>query len=247
MDPAHTTYLHAVVTGIQFTESHKELGTIDFMETPIGMVYIHTRRIGDNVWVHMNDFIPPSIHQFAATWEDGKVLKKFQRPIITLWTVPIDNKNSMNLGYRHFNERMTDEERARMNAQKNSMTGDGFGQTGSRSYAETQREPGDYEAQVSQRPIAIHKLENLGSTDRGISMMRRILRDGVRAVQRGEDPNFLFRDDNKVFPTYANDTVLRIPRQGDAEEDRRLLLETGRKYAKEFLDHHPGLAAMEMA
>ena len=247
MDPAHTTYLHALVTGIQFTESHKELGTIDFMESPIGMVYIHTRRIGDNVWVHMNDFIPPSIHQFAATWEDGKILKKFQRPIITLWTVPIDNTTSMNLGFRHFNERMSDEERAKMNAQRNSLTGDGFGQTGARSYAETQREPGDYEAQVSQRPIAIHKLENLGSTDRGISMMRRMFREGIRAVQRGEDPKYIYHDDNKIYPTYANDTVLHISQQGDTQADKALLLETGRKCAKEFLENHPGVPAVEMA
>lgn len=247
MDPAHTTYLHAVVTGVQFTESHKELGTIDFVETPAGMIYIHTRRIDENIWVHMNDFIPPTIHQFCANWEDGRTLKKFARPIITLWTTPVDNTTSMNLGFRHFNEQMNDEERARMNGMVNSLTGDGFGQTDSRTYEVTQRQPGDYEAQVSQRPIAIHKLEHLGSTDRGISMLRKILRDDIRAVQRGDEPRFAFNEEGKIYATYASDTVVRVPRKGTAQEDRALLLETGRKLSKELLATRTAADALEMA
>ena len=72
MDPVHTVYLHTVVTGTQFTDSYSEVGTLDWMETPIGMVYIHTRRIGDKVWVHMADFIPPSIHQFPRPGRTAK-------------------------------------------------------------------------------------------------------------------------------------------------------------------------------
>jgi nitrite reductase/ring-hydroxylating ferredoxin subunit len=235
MDPVHTVYLHTVVTGVQFTAAFGEVGTLDWMESPAGMVYMHTRRVGDNVWVHMNDFIPPNVHQFCATWEDGKVEKKFARPMITLWNVPVDNENTMNLGFRHINDAISAEEQARIDAQKNSLTGEGFGQNGNRPYEERQRIPGDYDAQVGQRPIARRALEHLGATDRGIVMLRKIVRDGINAVQRGEDPKFLHRDEGRIIPTYSNDSVLRIPARATPEEDKRLLMDTGRQIAEEMM------------
>ena len=36
------------------------------------------------------------------------------------------------------------------------------GQLAADAYEASQRQPGDYEAQVSQRPVAIHGLEHLG-------------------------------------------------------------------------------------
>jgi phenylpropionate dioxygenase-like ring-hydroxylating dioxygenase large terminal subunit len=235
MDPVHTVYLHTVVTGIQFTEAFGEVGNVDWMKSPAGMVYMHTRRVGENVWVHMNDYLPPNIHQFCATWEDGKLEKKFQRAMITLWNVPIDDTSTMNLGFRHINEAITEEEQARINAQKNSLTGEGFGQNGNRPYEERQRIPGDYDAQVGQRPIALHALEHLGTTDRGVVMLRRIVREGIRAVQKGEDPEFLHREEGRVIPTYSNDTIIRIPKPGTDEAEKHLLQETGRKVAEEIM------------
>ena len=235
MDPVHTVYLHTVVTGVQFTEAFGEVGNVDWMKSPAGMVYMHTRRVGDNIWVHMNDYLPPNIHQFCATWEDGKLEKKFQRPMITLWNVPIDDTNTMNLGFRHINEAITQEELDRMNAQKNSLTGEGFGQNGNRPYEERQRIPGDYDAQVGQRPIAVHALEHLGTTDRGVVMLRRIVREGIRAVQSGEDPEFLHREEGQVIPTYSNDTIIRLPKPDSYEAEKRFLYETGRKVAEEIM------------
>jgi hypothetical protein len=60
--------------------------------------------------------------------------------------------------------------------------------------AEHQAYPGDYEAQVGQRPIASHAEEHLVSSDRGIVLLRRFLRAQVDAVARGEDPAGTVRD-----------------------------------------------------
>ena len=240
MDPVHTAFLHTLVAGVQFTESFGDVGSLDWIETPVGMAYIHTRRVGDNVWVHMNDYMPPNIHQFPPTWEDGKNEMVFGRPMITLWNVPIDNTTTMNVGFRHIKEQMSEHERRRLAQQKkNSLENDGFGQNGNRPYEERQRVPGDYDAQVSQRPIAVHGLEHLGATDRGVTMLRRIVRDGIRAVQRGKDPKFLCREEGKVLLTYSNDTVIRIPKPGSAADESRLLYETGRKVALGNLESHP--------
>ena len=65
--------------------------------------------------------------------------------------------------------------------------GAGFGQDASRSYEERQRVPGDYDAQVSiHNGVARHGLEHLASTDRGIIMMRNMIRHAIRANREGE-------------------------------------------------------------
>ena len=56
------------------------------------------------------------------------------------------------------------------------------------SEAEHQRFPGDYEAMVSQGPIARHSEEHLATSDRGIVMLRRLLQKQLDAVAAGNDP-----------------------------------------------------------
>ena len=85
------------------------------------------------------------------------------------------------------------------------------GQLAAETYEESQRRPGDYEAQVSQRPIAIHGLEHLGATDRGVSMFRNQIRRGIRAVKAGDEPRSVCHTAGAVTLTYCNDTIVRSP------------------------------------
>jgi hypothetical protein len=62
-------------------------------------------------------------------------------------------------------------------------------------------------------------------------MFRKIVRDGIRAVAAGRDPQFLLRAPAPPIATACQDTVLRIPREADPDADTRLLRETGRKVA----------------
>ena len=62
------------------------------------------------------------------------------------------------------------------------------GQLRDRSFEDKQRKPDDMEAQEGQRRIAIHALENLVSSDIGVSLLRRTLRDAMRAVREGREP-----------------------------------------------------------
>ncbi|MBT2300237.1 hypothetical protein J7E70_07150 [Variovorax paradoxus] len=48
--------------------------------------------------------------------------------------------------------------------------------------------PGDYEAQVSQGAITAHSEEHLASSDRGVAMLRRLLRRQLDAIREGRDP-----------------------------------------------------------
>ena len=53
---------------------------------------------------------------------------------------------------------------------------------------EHQRFPGDYEAQVGQGPIARHAAEHLRTSDRGIALLRQLLREQLAVVAAGGDP-----------------------------------------------------------
>ena len=68
------------------------------------------------------------------------------------------------------------------------------------------------EAQEGQRTIAVHALENLGNSDRGIVLLRRALRQSLEQMAAGRDPANIMRDEaaNHAIETHAWNTV-RVP------------------------------------
>jgi hypothetical protein len=60
-------------------------------------------------------------------------------------------------------------------------------------------------------------------------MLRKILRDGIRAVETGEVPRGLKLEPGETITTYGQDTVLRVPASGSAPDDRALLRQVGRR------------------
>jgi hypothetical protein len=74
----------------------------------------------------------------------------------------------------------------------------------SRTYEERQRKPDDLEAQEGQRAIAVHALENLATSDTGIAMLRRTLREQIKRVRDGLDPINVIRD-----PALATGALVR--------------------------------------
>jgi nitrite reductase/ring-hydroxylating ferredoxin subunit len=227
MDPVHTAFLHALSSGYQFTEAFGVVPELDWMTTASGMVYIATRRVGELVWVRVCDFMPPNVHQFTRELEEATAIKPASRPVIIRWAVPSDDEETANFELAQVDPAwgLTPADVARP----------GFGQSGDRPYAERQRFPADFDAQTSQRRIAVHALENLASTDRGVVMLRRIVREGIRAVARGEDPFGARWPEGEVVRTFTQDLVRRIPVAARPEDDRRLLRATGRQAVADAL------------
>ncbi len=225
MDPAHVVFLHTRISLVHFSEAWGEMPEMEFQGTPLGMMYITARRVGDHVWVRSNDLILPNVVLVSGTWVDGSRENIFTRVSATRWRVPIDNTHTLIIGWRHFDKRVDPSNRGKEeDVGKDKM--DAFGQTGDRPYEERQRVPGDYDAQVSQRPIAIHALEHLATTDRGVIMFRKLLRQSIRAVAGGKDPAVPTRTGEHI-PTYSHDTILRVPPR-PGTDDRQLLREIAR-------------------
>ena len=240
MDPAHTAFLHTIVSGAVFTEEFGVLPELDFLETPIGMIYVATRRVGDNVWARMVESVLPNLQQVAPIWENGREECAFSGPMMSRWNVPIDDSHTMFIELRHVSE--TEGETPDWWADREIMLA---GQVAMDSYEEGQRHPGDYEAQVSQRPIAVHGMEHLSATDRGVSMLRNQLRRGIRAVKSGKDPDGLPSAHGAVIPTYCNNTVMRIPPKASEAADKKMMRDAGLRLAKGYLEQPPLMEAAE--
>src|SRR6202035_3482189 len=119
--------------------------------------------------------------------------------MMSCWIVPVDDTNTMFLEFRHVCE--TEGVTPAWWADRTIMLP---GQLAAESYQAGQRQPGDYEAQVSQRPVAVHGLEHIGTTDGGERMCRSRRGRGIRAVHVGHAPAGLCRDARAVIPTYCN-------------------------------------------
>ncbi|MGH7826610.1 MAG: Rieske 2Fe-2S domain-containing protein [Candidatus Binatia bacterium] len=226
MDPIHVSFLHTIVSGVQFKKIFADVPELDWIATPIGMAYMATRRVAGHVWVRMADSIMPNIAQVPSTSEEGAREKLFSRPEATNWAVPVDDAETIVFAFKRY--RIVNGERVDLSAARPFDT-----RSGDRPYEERQRRPGDYEAQTSQRPIAVHALEHLVSSDKGVIMYRKMIREGIRAVQNGKDPKGIVRElkAGEVIPTYSQDTVLKTPKAATPQADKKLLQEIGRKVA----------------
>ena len=233
-DPIHVLHLHSRISGIQFGAASGVDQIIEYKDTPLGMCNIQTRKIDSRVWTRTTDSILPNGNQTGAIWEEAEEAKYFQRCSILRWMVPVDDTTTRTIGWRFFNKRLDPRAQDRPD-QVGKESIDFVGQTqDERPYEERQRQPGDYEAQVSQRAIAVHALENRATSDRGVARLRRLIRDGIRAVAAGTPAPHPEWHALEAISTYCQDTVCDWP-QG-APDDDSALLEQGRKVAQAVLD-----------
>ena len=222
IDPYHSVFLHGRISGPQFPglEHFVELPVVVYHKRPLGFVYSHARRVDDLIMIRFHDHLTPNLAQNGAMFQRLAKPQAFGRTSLTKWVVPIDDTNSRKFGWRHFNDR--DEVLRQGNRDEVGWeTVDFYGQTAHRSYEEKQRNPGDWEAWVSQGPINIHKREYLGTTDEGVAMLRARLRRDIRACLKGKPVARPEGSREQPVPTYGGDTVVRVPKHN--QDDRALI------------------------
>jgi hypothetical protein len=190
----------------------------------------------------MVECVLPNLQQVAPVWETGRNEREFSGPMMSRWLVPVDDANTMFIELRHLGD--GDNEIPGWWSDRNQMLP---GQLAAETYEKGQRNPGDYEAQVSQRPIAVHGLEHLSETDRGVSMFRNQLRRGIRAVRAGRDPAGVCREAGAMVPTYCNNTIVRMPAPESEAADKKMMRELGMRLAKNYLKDPPLMTGIRAA
>ena len=233
-DPIHNAFLHAIVSGQQFSPAFKVLPVLDFPETPMGYLSMATRKVGDFVFIRASDMMLPNVGQFPNGFNMAQKESFGLRPYLTRWAVPLDDTHSLYVGFAHLNQYNNPEGRL-----KPEQFGEDqipfIGQTADRPYEERQREPGDYDAVSSQGPIANRKAEHLGTTDRGVALSRRSTAAAIATVQEGKVPSVPRLYKSTRVRTYAHETVVRVPAPG-LLDDPKALADFGRRAAMAYVE-----------
>jgi nitrite reductase/ring-hydroxylating ferredoxin subunit len=239
LDPVHVTFLHTRLYGVQFNAKNGALPTLEWQETPLGVTYIIARRWKDKIVTRNNDMIMPNMCRVAGN-EDGEGTTDIvfdRRGGTTNWVVPIDDTNCWTIGWDDV-ESVVGEPHLDGNMDRKRRAGEKLvgpfdvGQSGTPTYAERQKAPGDWDMWTSQGAITSHKDEILFATDEGVSMYRKLVRAGVRDVAGGRTPKNLHRElPKEPLRTYSNNSVFMIPPARTEEEDRALCRKTARSLA----------------
>lgn len=236
LDPIHTYTLHMIPQTRGYQQFSDEFGIVPLFiwtETPAGCMYLGVRHVGDNMWVRSTDTYGANLHIISSIVETGRRRQPVSAPFLTMWTLPVDDENSITFYLSHVadDEKMPWEKRREIEQ---------FGQfQGERPYADRQWIPGDYDAMSSQGAINPHSVETLGSQDRGVVLFRRYIREGIEAVQAGRDPKGFFLRQEDVAPTFASDYVAPAAEAGGDPDDPTVQRAYAEKIARQYLQQPP--------
>ncbi|MGE3932570.1 MAG: Rieske 2Fe-2S domain-containing protein [Rhodospirillaceae bacterium] len=222
VDPYHVAMLHRAISGDQFASAvtHEGMPDIGFEKTPLGVRYRMFRNLPNgNRLERYVECVLPNIALIASIHEQGQTPKTKDRCTDVTWVVPIDDTHCRALTLIAW-------------PAKGGVPDPGWipgtftgiearpGRMRARPYDERQRQPDDMEAQESQRPIAVHALENLALSDRGVALLRRAYRESLGAIAAGGDPQNIVRDPaaNRAIETHSWNSVVPPGRVGQAAE-----------------------------
>lgn len=205
------------------------------------------RRINkDKMHIRVQHQVLPNLSLHAYTSEDGAKKKLFSRFHIIRWTVPVDNENSKMIGWRVMGPTIDPrgvgdkslvgyESIDFLDGQVALRRPQRFGEytiddmppipanhRERDNYKDAQYAPGDYEAIISQRPIAVHALENPTKFDAGLFAFRKMLRDAVRGTNPAAGgPGFAdwFRQMAGEPNSYCTGNVFELPEAESTEDE----------------------------
>ena len=177
MDPVHTNILHGWNPGLfEFSEVMAVKPSYDYAHEKTHVSYIRTTDLdsGYKLTRTSTTYVPTarSVPPTEVTGTDPD--RETERARLVGWGVPVDDENTIG-----FHVELVDPNKKIFQPPDAPVI---------RDYETKQRAPDDWEAQISQRPITRHALENLATSDRGVVLFRRRLSEAIDAMERGEDP-----------------------------------------------------------
>lgn len=175
MDPFHAQVLHATFSTTHFVPEFAVMPKVQFERIEAGVIYKALRSLEDGREVtRINTWIAPNITSVPSLQ-----LTEGRSERLTIF-VPVDDTHTRVL----LTQRVKPDFQGIFGKR-------GFGTPKpwtEMSVEERQDTPGDYEAQSSQGEVSLHSEEHLVSSDIGIGMQRRLLKQQIEKVANGEDP-----------------------------------------------------------
>lgn len=184
VDAFHVPILHGAFSGTQFVPAMAQMPRVQWTALDRGVRAESWRTLDDGGGLHrVTEALLPTLRIVPSPR-----LGRFGRVESIGWVLPIDDT--------HFRiyvaGRVT--QAGDIGRMRSKMNGRFWWEL---SEEEHRRFPGDYEAQVSQGAIATHSAEHLRTSDRGIALLRRLLRRQLDIVAAGGDPAGVERDPSR--------------------------------------------------
>ncbi|MEO6363422.1 MAG: aromatic ring-hydroxylating dioxygenase subunit alpha, partial [Caldimonas sp.] len=196
VDPFHVPILHGAFSGHQFVPAMAQMPQVKWLATEQGVRVTSWRTLDDGRRLQrVTEAALPTLRVVPSPR-----LGSFG-PVESIgWVLPIDDthfriyvagrvKQSGDIG--------------RMRSQMNGKFWWELSDDEHRQY------PGDYEAQTSQGSITAHSAEHLRTSDRGVALIRRCLREQMERVAAGDDPACVVRSEG------GGDAMLRFAHCGN--------------------------------
>ncbi|HJV54768.1 MAG TPA: aromatic ring-hydroxylating dioxygenase subunit alpha, partial [Methylomirabilota bacterium] len=175
MDTLHVPILHGSFSGPQFTAQMGLMPEVTWAITAHGVKATSDRRLPDGTVHHrVSEAVLPTLRVIP-----NPRVAQYARVESIGWVLPLDDTSF----------RIYTAGRVRRPGELASVRSRLNGKLWEELTEEEHRRfPGDYEAQVGQGPVTLHSEEHLVSSDRGVALVRRVLRQQLDALAAGRDP-----------------------------------------------------------
>ena len=175
VDPFHVPILHGSFSGAQFTQTMAPMPNVQFEMSSRGVTVRSTRKADNGkTFYRVTEAALPTLRVVP-----NPRVAQYSRVESIGWVLPIDDES-----FRIYVAGRV-KQKGDIGRMRSKMNGKFWWEL---TEEEHQQFPGDYEAQVGQGPITIHSEERFVQSDRGIVMVRKMLRDQLDRIERGEDP-----------------------------------------------------------
>ncbi|MEP6824038.1 MAG: aromatic ring-hydroxylating dioxygenase subunit alpha [Ramlibacter sp.] len=175
VDPFHVVILHSAFSGTQFVPQMAVMPEVKWDVAAQSVRTVSTRKLTDGKTLRrISEAGLPTLRVIPSPR-----MGRYGRVESLGWILPIDDHSFRIYVVGRVRE---EGELAKMRSRLNGKLWEELTQDEHRQF------PGDYEAMVSQGPIAKHSEEHLATSDRGIVMLRRLLQKQLEALQAGRDP-----------------------------------------------------------
>jgi phenylpropionate dioxygenase-like ring-hydroxylating dioxygenase large terminal subunit len=176
VDPFHVPILHGSFSGTQFTPTMNAMPDVQFEYSPLGVRVVSQRSLPTGqTFRRVTEVCMPTLRVVPNPY-----VGKLGRVETIGWTIPIDDTH-----YRIYTAGRVTQKGVMLPRAKDAPT---VRRWADLTPEERRARPNDYEAQVGQGPITLHSEEHLAASDRGISMLRRLLKRQLQEVAAGHDP-----------------------------------------------------------
>lgn len=191
VDSLHVPILHGVFSGHQFVPAMAQMPQAEWETTERGVRVTSVRTMEDGQRLRrVTEAAMPTLRVVPSP-RLGK-----SGPVESIgWVLPIDDTR-----FRIYVAGRV-EQSGDIGRMRSKMNGKFWWDL---TEEEHRRFPGDYEAQVGQGAITSHAAEHLRTSDRGVAMLRRFLREQLARIASGQDPAGVVRDGADAVQRFAN-------------------------------------------